>query len=276
MLPLIAAGISAAGALAGSYLSSKSQAENIAQQQAASYAQQKEFAQNAIQWKVSDAQKAGIHPLYAMGAPTMSFAPSVVGGDTSIGKGLSQAGQDVSRALLAGQSADQRTASAVGALQLERAGLENELLRSQIARSNQQLVATKPLPGLDPLIPGQGDSGTVKAEPLKVAPAHSQGPFSEGGAISDVGWARTPTGIAPVPSKDVKERIEDNLIPETMWSFRNLFYPNVGGGPRPPFDAGAGRKWQWSGAKQEWQSVPAYRPTAEEYRRDLGRIFGRR
>lgn len=31
---------------------------------------QKDFANNSIQWKVADARKAGIHPLYALGAST--------------------------------------------------------------------------------------------------------------------------------------------------------------------------------------------------------------
>jgi hypothetical protein len=34
---------------------------------------QREFAQHGIRWKVQDAIAAGIHPYYAMGAPTSSF-----------------------------------------------------------------------------------------------------------------------------------------------------------------------------------------------------------
>lgn len=36
---------------------------------------QKEFAQNSIQWRVDDAKKAGIHPLYALGAQGASYTP---------------------------------------------------------------------------------------------------------------------------------------------------------------------------------------------------------
>lgn len=43
-------------------------------------ATQREFAQNGIQWKVEDAKKAGIHPLYALGAstasPSFAFQPT--------------------------------------------------------------------------------------------------------------------------------------------------------------------------------------------------------
>lgn len=40
-----------------------------------------DFAQNSIQWKTEDAKKAGIHPLYAMGASTMNPSFSVQGGN---------------------------------------------------------------------------------------------------------------------------------------------------------------------------------------------------
>lgn len=36
---------------------------------------QREFAQNSIQWRVNDAKRAGIHPLYALGAQGSSYTP---------------------------------------------------------------------------------------------------------------------------------------------------------------------------------------------------------
>lgn len=50
------------------------------------------------------------------------------------------------------------------------------------------------------------------------------------GAISDLGWARTATGWVPVPSSDVKERIEDNLFMEGSWFVRNYLGPMFFGG----------------------------------------------
>ena len=46
---------------------------------------QKEFAQNGIQWKVQDAQKAGIHPAVALGAQTHQASPSSVAPDVGSG-----------------------------------------------------------------------------------------------------------------------------------------------------------------------------------------------
>lgn len=54
-------------------------AENLANQNAINKENlelQREFAQHGIQWKVNDAISAGIHPLAALGADTMSFTPS--------------------------------------------------------------------------------------------------------------------------------------------------------------------------------------------------------
>jgi hypothetical protein len=57
------------------------------------------------------------------------------------------------------------------------------------------------------------------------------------GAISDIGWAKTATGWVPVPSQDVKDRIEDNVFMEGSWFARNYVGPmsGAGGTSRPHF-----------------------------------------
>lgn len=127
--------ISAGASLLGGLLGRKSQADANAQ----NIQLQKDFAQQGIQWKVEDARKAGIHPLYALGAQTASFAPNVVG-DTSLPTALANAGQDISRAVDASRTSGDRLAAydqTVRELQLTRLGLENDLLASQIAKINQ-------------------------------------------------------------------------------------------------------------------------------------------
>lgn len=112
------------------------------------------FAKNAIQWKVEDAQKAGVHPLYALGAPTMNFSPVSVGG----GGGFASMGQDLGRAIGAGMSKQgQLTAfdAAVQDLTLKKFGLENELLAAQIARMKNEMLMKPSLPGVAKLtMPG--------------------------------------------------------------------------------------------------------------------------
>jgi gas vesicle protein len=60
------------GSVAGALISKKSSSDTNQQ----NYTESKEFAKHGIQWRVEDAKKAGLHPLYALGAPAMSPNPS--------------------------------------------------------------------------------------------------------------------------------------------------------------------------------------------------------
>lgn len=68
---------------------------------------QRDFAQKGVRWKVEDAKAAGIHPLYALGASTHSFTPSFVG-DQSLGNAVADMGQDISRAMHATRTEEER------------------------------------------------------------------------------------------------------------------------------------------------------------------------
>lgn len=155
---MLGAILGAAGSLASSLLGS-SQAKSQQDMQL-------KFAKKGIQWKVADATAAGLHPLAALGANTMSYQPIQVGAPD-----LGAMGQDVGRAIEATQNGTERATGKVGLLQLERAGLENDLLRTQIASENARLRAQlgPPMPtdgGAGNLIPGQGNS----LIPSKVVP----------------------------------------------------------------------------------------------------------
>lgn len=157
---LIAAGTN----LLGSYLSSQSQQSNMEAAQDFAVRQ----ARNAIRWRVEDANKAGVHPLFALGASVSQPSP-ISAGDTSIGSGVAAAGQNISRALMANETAPQRqtdTAKILEGLTLERASLQNDLLRSQIARLQQQ--GNPPVPTADTQwgIPGQGATVQVANRPI--------------------------------------------------------------------------------------------------------------
>lgn len=84
-------------------------------------AMQKEFAQNSIQWRTADAKKAGIHPLYALGANGASYTPQSFdsSGYQQMGQGISDAmnglalaGQKLQNDLLASQVEAQRISNA--------------------------------------------------------------------------------------------------------------------------------------------------------------------
>ena len=106
---------------------------------------QKQFAKNGIQWKVEDAKKAGVHPLYALGANTVSYSPVGVG--DSFGW-LSDMGQEIDRSRMATSGREtRRMEAALGSLSLERAGLENDLLRAEIAKTRGQVGPPVPAGG---------------------------------------------------------------------------------------------------------------------------------
>lgn len=130
----------------------------------------REMAQYGIRWRAADARAAGIHPVYALGAPAFSPATSV-GAPTGFASALASAGQDISRAVSASSSAKERDRlyeDQVKALTLKRMGLENEVLASQAAKTRAQLGP--PIPTLDSSNesrPRLGIIGDIGATPRK-------------------------------------------------------------------------------------------------------------
>lgn len=257
--------ISAAGGLLGGLLDRNSKSSSVgADFSWANLEEQKTLAREGIRMRVADAKAAGIHPLYAIGAPTLGGSPvqsfSDGGGDSTWQSSLGAAGQDIGRAIDATRTQGERVGARIEALQLDRAELENELLRSKIAREKAQIGPPLPSgnPYLNPpdlLMPDNKIGVMIDEKPMERTVTEPGRPFQEPGAIPDVGFVKTPTGLAPVPSKDAKERIEDQAIPELMWSLRNNLLPSLGHGEPPPQHAlpqGAYR-WKWNVWKQEWQ-----------------------
>lgn len=139
---------------------------------------QKDFAKKGIQWKVADSLKAGIHPIYGLGANTMSFTPSNVGGEVS--QIASNLGADIDRSRMA--TADAPARGVLGKLALERAGLENDLLRSQIASTRARLSgpAIGPPPGQALKFPDGSPFATGDSTPAQVM-QDNYGDLVEGG-----------------------------------------------------------------------------------------------
>ena len=143
------------------------------------YNAQKEFAQNGIRWRVEDAKRAGIHPLYALGASTSSFSPvQSYGGDYGVGDALRSFGQGIDRAAQAKMTKEER---AIAQANLERqevreladynlrkqeSDAKTLMFRSEALRNyaaSQQALRRTGLPpalpsGRKELIDGQGNS----------------------------------------------------------------------------------------------------------------------
>ena len=117
---------------------------------------QEEFAKQGIRWKVNDARKAGIHPLYALGAQTTSFSPVSVGATNEMAgpaAAMASLGQDLSRSVNATRTTSERGhAVAATEIQLEGLKLDNEIKRASLASAIQRLKQNEnpPFPGILP------------------------------------------------------------------------------------------------------------------------------
>lgn len=261
--PLVAAGIMAAG----QYLHAQSAHRWAKSQAQHQMAKQEEFAKHGLRWKVADAKAAGVHPLYALGAQGPSYTPVTV--DSPPPDIASIAGQGISRAIMATATQQEREVQQlqVANMRTELQGkeLDNQIRAQQLQKMIQGSQLGPAFPGSDHFIPGQGNSPVISEKPLeRTATIPGQG-HSEPGAVPDVGWAYTADGgVVPLPSRDVKDRIEDNLIQETLHAVRNNLMPNFGKGTPPPKSAlpDGARYWEWSYKSQAWK------PRFERYKWD--------
>lgn len=110
---------------------------------------------SAIQRRMADAKKAGVHPVAALGAGGLGS-----GGSSSVfGESVARSGQAVGNALSRSLDTDGK---AIKALVLEKAGLENELLRTQITRAKVEDAAVPAVLGPQSTYGIKGQSQTVR------------------------------------------------------------------------------------------------------------------
>lgn len=217
---------------------------------------QYDFAKQGIRWKVEDAQAAGIHPLYALGAQTISPSPSFVG--STLGNSISNAGQDISRAINSTRTAGERR---LAELQLSSAKadldgklIDNQIRASQLAKMNQVQTPSFPSGTVGQLIPGQGDSSRVIDAPLTRTISARGAPNQEPAPVTETGYLRTPSGgYFPVRSKDATDRLDDDTIGNLLWNFRNRVLPSFGFNYSLPNDANI-----YNPLTQQYERMPAW------------------
>lgn len=117
---------------------------------------QKKQVMSQISGKMAAAKKYGISPLAMLGAQTQSY-PSQGIGDT-----LADMGQDISRSVAAQSTDSERTAIQLG---LEKAKLENDFLRAQIASVQMNMASRMAGPPKPP-----GFEAVAGRVPEKVVP----------------------------------------------------------------------------------------------------------
>lgn len=171
----LAGGVISGGlGLLGGFLSNEYNQDLLEQQ----IASQREAQQNFIQWRVADAKKAGIHPLFALGANSPSTFPISMG--DNVGPALREAGQDIGSAtarMLDTQAKEKHQMDmALGAAQLSESDARREMYLSEAARNRQAPGA--PMPGL-----GVQREGTVQGKFLN---EHGQDVSAPGTGIIDL------------------------------------------------------------------------------------------
>lgn len=246
------------GGLIGARSAEKAKDANVAMS-AADREMQKEFAQQGVRWKVEDARAAGISPLFALGAPNFNYTPTSIGvqPDNSLGQGIANAGQDISRAIHATRTGQER-ADEYAKLQMENARLQNDGIKlrnqymaSQLAKINQ--------PGTGPGLPSDG---LVDMQPLKKIVSSPASLSQEPDSVTDIGYSSTNIGgYSPMKSKDSTERLEDDFWGNLAWNVRNRVLPTVGMDYNPPYPAPEGNFWWYHPIRQEYLLMrkPFYR-----------------
>lgn len=247
--------ISAGASLLGGFMGSKN-----ADKQAAL---QKEFAQNQLQWKAADAEKAGISKIFAMGAPTMSYSPVSTGdyGISSAGKILGEGieGQQSGRGTTTGGKIT-GIAGEVARAQLEGLRIDNDIKRATLASK----VALATQPGAGGVLDHDVTIGPEGAElKRQLVPGSPGAPQKGYGTIPEVDMYRTPTGWAPAPPQNLSEVHENNALMRWQWMARNQLLPFFDDiNKTPPGPAPAGAYWSFNPMLGEYSLVPksnAYR-----------------
>lgn len=200
------------------------------------------LARQGIRMKVEDAKAAGLHPLAALGINPSSgsfgtaFSTGQASHEGGLGRGLENLGQNISRASMAMASPMEKQFKQ---LQLQKMSTENEILNTELQQRRNALMAPgtgQGVPSSNPnLNLGQTDAiqSRVTDIPLRRTFSDADRPWQQAGAIPDYAYARTPDGLAIIPSKDVKESIEDQIIPELSWAIRNYGLATLGILPKP-------------------------------------------
>ena len=172
---------------------------------------QYDFAKNQIQWRVDDAKKAGLHPLYALGASPMTPNAQVVGGQGSGGLGFTEAFQTVANSSYDKQL--QKQTLEMNQLKIDNQKMQNDLMwlqsvappqnsgQAPLSSSNISSIQTPSPSGLTSATPQ--NAGLAKdlepryaLNPVEARPnVYKMGPSTQSwlqDAISEFGIATVP------------------------------------------------------------------------------------
>lgn len=229
---------------------------------------QRQLATQGIRMRVADAEAAGLHPLAALGASGASggFGPASISGGSDyqpsrVGHGLQNMGQEISRAMMAGATREEREYKK---LQLQNMRTQNEMQNLDLIQRRNSMGLNNP-PGSatdglgSSLMPGQDNRVTLV--PKKITRSGRYDKSIEAGSVRGSTFYFTPGGgLAPVISNDLSEPLEDDIIGKTMWNARYYgSHPFRGANVPPtsreyPLPSGYSH-WKWIPWLAEWRPV---------------------
>lgn len=214
---------------------------------------QEEFAKNSISWKAADAEKAGISKIFAMGAPTHSFAPVSTGDFSNFGNQLDQKmGQGGQLSTTTGKVAGITTE--IQRAQLDGLRIDNDIKRAELASKLQ--LATQPGAGgvLDRDVTGGPAGAELKKQ---IAPA-GYTPNRSWGVSPEVDMYRTREGYAPQIPQQLQEAFESDALSRWQWNIRNKLLPyyNMDAYGTPPFKAPDGSYFTYDPLMGQYILVP--------------------
>ena len=181
------------------------------------------WSRNGLKLLREGAEAGGFHPLAALGYnPAMGGATTPVfqdGGGNDYGQALYNMGQGISRAASAFQSKEAMALEKLSAgLGLENQKLQNDRLRAEIRLMEQP--GSPPLFAGNQAIPGQGNSSQVDL--YRSPQAMSDAVGREAARLPTYQYVRNHDGTySLVPSEQMKNRMEDDLITGLLWHMQN-------------------------------------------------------
>lgn len=164
--------------------------------------EEKWLERNSISGRISEGMARGLSLTAAAGVQPGNSQSSHVGQDTSY-LSMNRAGQSANRR-------SERLAERLLQAQIDNQELQNLKLMNEIIPDNK---GTGALPLGDSFMPGGSQSvrgARISEKPMERTTSYPGKPHMEPGAINSLGYSATETGLMPIPSKDIKERIEDS------------------------------------------------------------------
>lgn len=209
--------------------------------------QQLQFAMDAagkqIQWRVKDAKDAGIHPLYALGAPAFNPTSISIPGDdrqgVDWGGSLAKMSQGIGRAIDAMRTKEQREISELDLAAASQAAagrqLDLEMKRTQLGIMQEQLRRFQggqlppPLPNSATNENGGPKTAATNQSTIKeneITSSQGDIPHSAAGPVAPSNqWRAAPDGrLYPTPEKNLQ--MDDMGSPGWLpWMYRNHVLP---------------------------------------------------